>query len=67
MKGFYRRPKVLELTGYSTASLYRKMRRGEFPQAYALGQGTRAAVGWKVEDIEAWLNARTPAGSQKVA
>ena len=44
--------KVIERTGLSRSSLYEKMQRGDFPKPRKLGL---RAVGWRVSDIESWL------------
>ena len=56
----YRLPAVLEVTGLSKATIYRLLERGEFPPRVKLSP---RCVGWRVGDIEAWLEARmAPAG-----
>jgi len=50
-----RRAKVEELTGLSYATLYRKMRSGEFPQRLQLGKNS---VGWKLADVTQWIESR---------
>lgn len=69
MLRFLRLAEVMERTGYSRPTIYRKMRNAEFPQAYSLGGGEsgRSAVGWKSEDIDAWLSSRAVALPQKLA
>ena len=47
-----RRPEVLFLTGLATSTLYAKMQAGVFPRPIKLG---RRAVGWKSNDVEAWV------------
>ncbi|HKJ87570.1 MAG TPA: AlpA family transcriptional regulator [Gammaproteobacteria bacterium] len=42
--------------GLSKTSVYRLMEQGEFPQPVRLGP---RAVGWRVEDLEAWLENRS--------
>ena len=51
----YRLPAVLEVTGLSKATIYRMLGRGEFPQRVQLSP---RCVGWRVADVEAWLEAR---------
>lgn len=50
-----RRPAVEIRTGLSRSSLYAMMQRGEFPRPIRLG---RRAVGWRLSDIERWLETR---------
>ncbi len=51
----YRLPAVLEVTGLSKATIYRLLGRGEFPPRVQL---SARCVGWRVADIDAWLEAR---------
>ena len=49
---------VVELVGLSKTTIWRRMRAGEFPPALRLGGPQTRAVGWKVTDVEAWLEQR---------
>ena len=49
---------VVELVGLSKTTIWRRMRAGEFPPAIRLGGPSTRAVGWKVTDVEAWLEQR---------
>lgn len=42
-------------TGYSRATLYRKVADGTFPKPVKLGPG---AVGWVEAEIDEWISAR---------
>jgi prophage regulatory protein len=55
-----RLPEVKSRTGYKRASIYKKMRLGEFPCPYSLGG---RAVAWKLSDIENWIESRTKTGT----
>lgn len=48
--------KVQALTGLSRAGLYELQRRGDFPQSVRLTGGR--AVGWRSDEIAAWIDAR---------
>lgn len=50
-----RLPKLIELIGLSRSSVYAAMSRGEFPKQVHIG---RRAVGWRIRDIQQWLEAR---------
>jgi prophage regulatory protein len=50
-----RRLGLQEMTGLSLATIYRLMHRGAFPRPIALSDH---AVGWLVEDVEAWIESR---------
>ena len=53
-------PEVVQKTKISRAAIYAMIARGEFPRPFRLG---RRAVGWRVEDVEAWIADRPLAGS----
>jgi prophage regulatory protein len=55
MSRFLRLPEVMELTGLSRATIYRYADDGAFPRPVKL---TKRAVGWKSDEVEAWLSAR---------
>jgi prophage regulatory protein len=48
---FLKRTEVIQLTGLSTASIYRKMKDGTFPKAVRLGS---RAVAWVQSEITDW-------------
>ncbi len=51
-----RMPAVLELTGLSRPTVERWVRAGRFPAPLKLGE---RAIGWRLDEIERWLNSRT--------
>jgi len=51
---------VIELTGLSRATVYRKMEDGTFPKSVKLS--TRA-IAWHKSDIEAWIESLPTSGS----
>ena len=46
---------VVMLTGLSRSTIYNLMNERRFPSSIKLG---RSSVGWRMQDIEAWLNSR---------
>ena len=64
--GIYRRPKVLEVTGWKTSTLYEKMADGLFPKPIKLDSDGRA-VGWLESEINDWQKARIAARDQVAA
>ena len=46
---------VRQATGLSTATIYRKLNAGEFPQPVRLGARCSR---WKAEDVRAWIQAQ---------
>jgi prophage regulatory protein len=55
-----RLPAVIEAVGLSRASIYAKIRAGDFPRPVKLGV---RAVGWRADAIERWIATRPSAGS----
>ncbi len=51
-----RLPEVLERTGLSRSTLFRRMRAGEFPQSVKLGGASSRAVGWFEDEVDAWMD-----------
>ena len=51
---------VMARTGLPRSSLYAQVKRGDFPRPIKLGA---RAVGWRVEDVDAWIAARPEGGS----
>ena len=50
-----RLPSVLEVTGLSRTTVWRMVKRDNFPAPIKLGQ---RAVGWRASEIEAWIQNR---------
>ena len=50
-----RKPGVAGRTGLGKSTIDQLVRRGEFPRPIRL---TRHAIGWRVEDVDAWLSER---------
>ena len=56
-----RRRSVERMTGLSKSTLYRLIKKGEFPQPLRM---TRKAVRWRREEINEWLSHRPRAGGR---
>lgn len=56
-----RRRSVERMTGLSKSTLYRLIKKGEFPPPLRL---TRKAVRWRREEISEWLSHRPRAGGR---
>lgn len=54
----YKRPDVPAPVPFSSATLWRKVRMGEFPQPIKLGERITA---WKVGEVRQWLQSREAA------
>ena len=52
---------VMHVTGISRSGIYEKIKKGEFPAPVKLGA---RAVGFRVENVRAWIAARTASGAQ---
>lgn len=50
-----RLPGVQERTGLSRASIYQKIKRGQFPRQIKLGA---RAAGWIEEEVDQWIESR---------
>jgi len=50
-----RKPEVLNRTGISNATLYRRISEGLFPPGISLGN--RSSVGWLAHEVDTMLNA----------
>lgn len=55
-----RLPAVVQRTTLSRSHLYALMKKGKFPKPIKLGI---RSVGWRVEDVEAWIATRPEGGS----
>lgn len=51
--------KVLEQTGLGRSTLYKMIAAGTFPAQVSLGSSR--SVGWVVEEVESWVQARISA------
>lgn len=52
---------VMQKTGLSKTSIYRRMRDGAFPKQFKLGDGARAS-GWWNHEVDGWLQDASNAG-----
>jgi len=50
-----RLPTVLAKTGVSRATIYRLVKRGDFPSAYKLSERTSV---WNEAEVDSWLKGR---------
>lgn len=55
---FLRLRQVEAKSGYKRSTIYEKIKSGEFPKPYPLGD---RAVGWLADDVEGWIEARIQA------
>lgn len=57
----WRLPTVKLQTGLSTTEIYRRLKKGTFPQPLKLGA---RAVGWQAATIEAWVQSLVQQGAR---
>lgn len=57
MAALLRLPEVRKLVGLSTPTIYRLMKKGEFPSSVKLTPNGRA-VAWHKADVDAWIESR---------
>lgn len=55
-----RLPAVVKRTTISRSHLYALLKAGKFPKPLRLGS---RAIGWRVEEVDAWIAARPAGGS----
>lgn len=60
MASIIRITEVVTQTGLPRSSLYAQVKRGDFPRPVKLGA---RSVGWRKEDVDAWIAARPEGGS----
>jgi prophage regulatory protein len=58
--GIFRREQVEAHTGLGRSAIYALMARNEFPRPVRL---TAKAVGWRRDEIEAWVDSRERVGA----
>ena len=58
MDRIMRTPEVVEITGLSKTTIWRRVRSGDFPAPLRLGSLATRSVGWKEEEIEKWIESR---------
>jgi len=62
MTKLIRLPEVISRTGLRRSSIYAAIQAGTFPSQIPLGQ---RAVGWDLESIDAWIDARIDAAKER--
>ena len=56
-----RLPEVMEATGLSRTTIWRRERDGSFPKPIRLGGENTRAVGWRAQEIYDWIDSLSPA------
>ncbi|WP_420614238.1 helix-turn-helix transcriptional regulator [Candidatus Spongiisocius sp.] len=55
-----RLPEVMEITGLSRTTIWRRERDGSFPPPIRLGGEHTRAMGWREQDIYDWIDGLSP-------
>lgn len=50
-----RMPAVVQMTGLCRTTIWRRVKKGQFPKPFLLGGEGSRCIGWLRYDIEAWL------------
>ena len=58
MERIMRIPEVVEVTGLSKATIWRRVKSGDFPAPVRLGSLATRSVGWREGEIKRWLDSR---------
>ena len=53
--GFVRQSTILPMLGFSATTLWRRVKKGTFPQPVKLSERVTA---WRAEDVHAWMAAQ---------
>jgi prophage regulatory protein len=64
MDRIVRMPELRAVTGLSSATIYRLIAKGAFPQAVVLGANSR---GWRASAVASWLDGLEDAGPLSAA
>lgn len=59
-------PEVMEATSCSRSSIYALMEAGDFPKSLRLGGCRSRSVGWRLSDIQNWINERAAEAGYEV-
>lgn len=55
-----RLPEVLQITGLSRTTIWRREQEGSFPPPIRLGGEHTRAIGWREQDIYDWIDGLSP-------
>ena len=58
MERIMRIPEVVEVTGLSKTTIWRRVKSGDFPAPVRLGSLATRSVGWREGEVETWLDSR---------
>ena len=55
LKGIIRMPALIKIVGLSRATIWRRVKSGNFPPPVRLGGPGSRAVGWRSNEIDYWV------------
>jgi prophage regulatory protein len=58
MDSLLSKKRVVEITGIPYPTIWKMMRRNEFPRSVKVGQGHFGRIAWYASEIEAWIASR---------
>ena len=58
MDRILRTPEVVETTGLSKTTIWRRVRGRDFPAPVKLGSLATRSIGWRQEEIKRWIEDR---------
>ena len=58
MERIMRIPEVVEVTGLSRTTIWRRVKSGDFPAPVRLGNLATRSVGWRESEIRKWIESR---------
>ena len=59
MERILRIPEVVEITGLSRTTIWRRVKSGDFPAPVRLGSLATRSIGWRESQIREWIESRS--------
>ena len=58
MERIMRIPEVVQVTGLSRTTIWRRVKSGDFPVPVRLGSLATRSIGWRESEIRRWIEGR---------
>lgn len=58
MERMMRIPEIIQVTGLSSATIWRRVKTGDFPAPVRLGSMATRSIGWREGEVQHWLDSR---------
>ena len=58
MERIMRIPEVVQITGLSRTTIWRRVKSGDFPAPVKLGSLATRSVGWHASEVKRWIESR---------